>query len=73
MADKKPQTLANHRRFVPMYHLVLFLILAANFLRAGWRLYKHPSVGAGMSLLLAFGLGILFPTRAPLPWRYRIG
>ena len=60
MAEKKPQNLANHRRFVPMYHLVLFLILVANLLWAGWLLYKHPGVGTGMSLLLAFGLGILF-------------
>lgn len=60
MAEKKPQTLANHRRLVPMYHLVLFFILIANFLRAGSQLYKHPSVDAGMSLALAFGLGILF-------------
>ncbi len=60
MAEKRPQNLANHRRIVPMYHIVLFFILVANFLWAGWLLYKHPSVGAGMSLLLAFGLGILF-------------
>ena len=60
MAEKEPQSLATHRRIVPMYHLVLFFILVANFLWAGWLLYKHPSVDAGMSLLLAFGLGILF-------------
>lgn len=60
MADKKPQNLSNHRRLVPIYHLVLFFILVANFLRAGWLLYKLPSLDAGMSLLLAFGLGILF-------------
>ena len=60
MAEKEPQNLANHRRLVPLYHVVLFFILAANFLRAGWLLYKNPSLDTGMSLLLAFGLAILF-------------
>ena len=28
MAEKKPQTLANHARFVPLFHVVLFLMLS---------------------------------------------
>lgn len=60
MSDDKPQSYANHRRIVPMYHLVLFLILVVNLLWSGWHLYKQPGVAAGMNLLLAFGLGILF-------------
>lgn len=60
MAEKKPQSLANHRRFVPMYHGVLFLILAVNLVWSVWHLYKHPGVEASMNLLVAIGLGILF-------------
>ncbi|MCP4204806.1 MAG: hypothetical protein GY769_23095 [bacterium] len=60
MAEKKPQSLANHRRFVPMYHVVLFLILVVNLVWSAWHLYKQPGVAATMNLLVAFGLGILF-------------
>jgi hypothetical protein len=60
MADKKTQSLANHRRFVPMYHGVLSLILVVNLVWSGWHLYKHPGMAATMNLLLAFGFGILF-------------
>ncbi|MFQ5527343.1 MAG: DUF6526 family protein [Thermoanaerobaculia bacterium] len=60
MAEKKSQNLANHRRFVPMYHLVLFLIVVVNLLWSCWHLYKHPGVAATMNLLVAIGLGILF-------------
>ena len=60
MADSKPQSLANHRRFVPMYHGVLFLILVVNLVWSCWHLYKVPGVAATMNLLVAIGLGILF-------------
>lgn len=60
MADKKPQSLSNHRRFVPMYHGVLFLILIVNLVWSAWHLYKQPSGGATIGLLLAIGLCIFF-------------
>ena len=60
MADSKPQSFANHRRFVPMYHIVLFLILVVNLVWSCWHLYKLPGVAATMNLLVAVGLGILF-------------
>ncbi len=60
MADNKPQSLANHRRFVLPYHLVLFLIVVANLLWSGWHLYRHPGVAATMNLLVAVALGLLF-------------
>lgn len=60
MAAKDPQNYANHRRLVPMYHIVLFLILVVNLLWSIWHVYKHPGLAAGMNLLLAIGFGILF-------------
>jgi low affinity Fe/Cu permease len=32
MADKPAQNYANHRRFVPLYHFVLFAVLVVNLL-----------------------------------------
>lgn len=60
MAEKKPQTLANHRRIVPMYHVVLFLILVANLLWSGWLLFRNPDAAAVMQLLMAIAFIIFF-------------
>jgi len=60
MSEPTPQNYAKHARYVPMYHLVLAAILLANL---GWsirRVIKWPTVGDGMTLLLAFGLLIVF-------------
>jgi len=60
MSDRMPQTYANHRRYVPMYHFVLAAILLANF---GWsirRVIKWPTYDHGMMLILALGLLILY-------------
>ena len=54
MAERKPQTFANHRRFEPLYHVVTFGLLAINLI---WRLVQvvrltsWPTV---FDLLLAF-------------------
>ena len=60
MAEKMPQSYANHRRFVPGYHYVLSLIFLLNLLAAGWQLFKHPGVSTGIAVLVAFGLIGLF-------------
>jgi len=60
MAEKTPQTLANHRRIVPMFHVVLFLILVVNFLWSGWLLFREPAGAAAMQLLMAIAFIILF-------------
>jgi hypothetical protein len=54
-----PQSYANHRQFVPLFHGVLGLIL---FLNLGWsiyRLFHLPSIDTAVSMLLAFGLILL--------------
>jgi hypothetical protein len=60
MAEKKPQTYANHSRLVPMYHVVLFLILVVNLFWSGWLLFQHPEFSTVMNLLLAIAFLILF-------------
>jgi hypothetical protein len=58
MAEKKPQTLANHARFDPLFHffaLPVFLILpflaAAHFVR-------HPSLHAGALFVVSVAAAI---------------
>ena len=60
MAENKPQSLANHRRFVPMFHIVLFLILVVNLIWSGWHLYGNLGMAATMNLLVAVALCLLF-------------
>lgn len=60
MAEKKPQTFATHRRFVPLYHFVLSVLLLLNLAWAGWRLFKEQSVDDVVAFLTAVALAILF-------------
>lgn len=60
MAEKKPQTYANHARLVPMYHVVLFLILTVNLIWSGWLLFQNFAFSTVMNLLMAAAFIILF-------------
>jgi hypothetical protein len=60
VSKRTPQTYARHARYVPMYHFVLAAILLANFGWSIWRMIRWPTFGDGMTLLLAFGLLIMF-------------
>lgn len=59
MADKAPQTFANHAKIVPAYHFVLSLVVMVNLLWALWQLIGDPGIGTAVGLLLALGLGIM--------------
>jgi hypothetical protein len=54
------QTLANHARIVPLYHLVLGPILLVNLAASGRALFREPGAERGMAFAVAFGLLILF-------------
>lgn len=58
MAERKPQTYANHRRFVPAYHFVAFGIFFVLLLWALYRLFTAFSVGTVMDLLLVIAVGL---------------
>ena len=60
MAETVPQSYANHRRFVPLYHFVVFGILAVNQIWALVRLVRTPSWETGFGVLLAFALLCVF-------------
>jgi hypothetical protein len=60
MAEKVPQNYANHRRFIPMYHIVAFGILGINQIWAIVRLVRFPSWETAFAVLLAFALLCVF-------------
>jgi hypothetical protein len=60
MADKMPQNYSNHRRFVPLYHFVLSLLLVLNLGWTVWRLIRQFSAETVFGLLLAIALVIMF-------------
>lgn len=64
MAQKVPQNFANHRRFVPLYHFVIFGVFAINVLRALVQLVRGPSLANAWDLLMSLAiLGLFFFTR----------
>ncbi|RMH21608.1 MAG: hypothetical protein D6696_05415 [Acidobacteria bacterium] len=56
MAETKPQSFANHAKFVPLYHFVLLPLLLLNLGAAIWLLYKDPGLPSAVLLLTAAGL-----------------
>ncbi len=59
MAERTPQTYANHTRWVPMFHYVTAPILLLNLLWAFYRLFTGISVDTVIGALLAFALLIV--------------
>jgi len=64
MRERQPQNFANHRSFVPLYHVGIFGLLAINLI---WRLIqivRLPSWPTVFDLLLALALlGLFLYTR----------
>jgi len=60
MANDTSQSLKNHARIVPAYHLVAGPIFFANFFWSAYRAVTLPSGPAIFSLLIAIALVILF-------------
>ena len=61
---EKPQSLANHTRLHPLFHLILFPIFFANFIIAVVVLIRTPGWMAAWNLVMAFALlGLLGLTR----------
>ncbi len=56
---QREQSLANHARYVPMYHLVLGGLVGALFLRSVQLLWRGPSADHVWGFLLAVALLIL--------------
>lgn len=60
MAQATPQNFENHRRFIPLYHFVLFAIFVVNAITALVYLVRSPSYDTGLSFAVAGALLVLF-------------
>ena len=56
----KPQTLANHARYVPLYHFVLSAMLLVYLVWTVWHLIASPSGQRWVDLMMALAFGIMF-------------
>jgi hypothetical protein len=52
MAEKKPQTFANHTRFDPLFHFFVLPVFVFSTVAAIVMFLKHPSVHSGWHFLL---------------------
>jgi hypothetical protein len=60
MGQKVPQNYANHRRFVPLYHFVLFFVLVVNLLWCVLRAVRAFSFESVWGIFMALALLVLF-------------
>jgi hypothetical protein len=60
MAKNVPQNFANHRRFVPLYHFVIFAVFAVNVVWSLIQLFRSPSWTTALSFAVAASLLVLF-------------
>ena len=58
MAERLHQTLANHTRLDPAYHLFLLPVAAVNLGVTIWNLIKTPGMGAAWYVVLAIAAAI---------------
>ena len=64
MSERQPQNFANHRSFVPLYHVVIFGLLAINLIWRLIQLVRFTSWPALFDLALALALlGLFLYTR----------
>ncbi len=59
MGEKPPQNYANHRRFVPLYHFVLFGVLVVNLLWSVLRAVRAFSFESAWGVVMALALMVL--------------
>jgi len=70
MAETRSQSFENHGQYRPEYHIVVFFILLANFLWAGYQLFQGLTGGAVVAFLMNLAvLGQFLPGRRPNPPR----
>jgi hypothetical protein len=63
-SEAAPQSYRNHRRFVPLYHYVIFLILIVQLIWTGVKVVRGPSFETAMGFLMSCAiLGIYFYAR----------
>ena len=58
MAEKVPQTLSNHTRLDPLFHLFLVPVALINVLVAIWNVIRNPGAGPAWFVVLAIAGGV---------------
>jgi len=58
--ERRPQTYANHRKIIPLYHVVTFFLLLLNLFWSAIGVYEAPSMNTAVPTLLALALLVLF-------------
>ncbi len=53
MSKSTPQSLKNHGRLDPPYHLFVFAVYLANLVYASFHLHRQPSLSSGWYLVLS--------------------
>jgi hypothetical protein len=56
MSKSEPQSLKNHARLDPPYHVLAFAVLVVNLVYACIHLYRHPGWAAGWYLVLSLAV-----------------
>ena len=59
MSKSELQSLKNHARFDPAYHLIILLVILVNLVLACYRVYSQPSLLSGWYLVLS--LAVIVP------------
>lgn len=54
--ERKPQTLANHAKFDPLFHFLVFPVLLINVIVVAVLLFRFPGLGGAWMLIVAFAL-----------------
>lgn len=60
MAQARPQNFANHRRFIPLYHFIVFGILVVNLIYALYRAVRAFSFETALGFAVSFALLCVF-------------
>jgi hypothetical protein len=60
MADRVPQTYANHTRFVSAYHFVAFFLVLINLVFTFVQIFRHPSLATVVAALAAVALALVY-------------
>jgi hypothetical protein len=60
MAETRTQSFDNHGQYRPEYHIVVFFVLLANFLWAGYQLFQGLTGGAVVAFLMSIALIVMF-------------
>jgi len=58
MAEKRPQTLANHAKFDPPFHFVLVPIMMLSFCLAAWNAFENPSLISIWNVIFIAGVNV---------------